>query len=104
MLVVSLELDASSCFWGSWVRTAPGAGSGRREGGREGRLGSLPGCRQVGSCRQFHSCCPQPVQVGHGVEAGKLRGAEEWGWCSAPARWGDAYRKPRYLRVAFGTW
>lgn len=87
-------------FRGAGCGDCPALGSG----GREGRLGSLPGCRQVGSCREFHSCCPQPFQVGHGVEAGKLRGAEEWGWCSAPARWGDAYRKPGYLRIAFGTW
>lgn len=96
------RLGASLCFWGCRVCGVPGAGE-RREGG-EGRLGSLPGCRQVGSCREFHSCCPQPFQMGHGVEAGKLRGAEEWGWFSAPARRGDAYRKPRYLRIASGTW
>lgn len=78
-------------------------GSGGREG-REGRPGFLPGCRQVGSCREFHSCCFWPFQVGHGVEAGKLRGAEEWGWCNALAQEGDEYQKPQYLWIAFGTW
>ena len=77
---------------------------GLGSGGREERPGFLPGCRQVGSCREFHSCCSRPFQVGHGVETGKLQGAEEWGWCSALAQEGDEYWKPWYLRIVFGTW